>query len=277
MKYRKIYISWDRGVLHSTQQTGVPQLAVQWSTTELPFCGKPQAMYGLKVHLLSICQRHVSLRNRLYPRSADSPTAGFQSASSSCSCILLSRMKPSFSWAAPWLTSSYLYLLLYRRHIARHHCCTTHSLSVYLAFGHQLVIILYHTDHRSPLISLEELWKCVMQKWVDGERVCVWERVFRWRMFVCRVCVLVKQQDTCVGFCCVRRPNWEHPRLVPVCIGSRPSTFCSSAPSGPVHHRLEEGIRWDLEPTFAYLHLYTSYETCFMSQYFLRHRRHVSI
>lgn len=30
----------------------------------------------------------------------------------------------------------------------------------------------------TPLISLEEVWKCVMQKWEDGEAVRVCEREF---------------------------------------------------------------------------------------------------
>ena len=45
-------------------------------------------------------------------------------------------------------------------------------------------------------------------------------------------------------------PKCEHLLLVPVCFGSRPSTFCS-APSRPVHHRVEERTRWDLEHNCA--------------------------
>lgn len=61
----------------------------------------------------------------------------------------------------------------------------------------------------SPLISLEELWKCVMQKWVDGE--AVWEFFLRGWMFVCCVCVSVKWEDTRVGFCCIRWPKCKLP------------------------------------------------------------------
>ncbi len=68
------------------------------------------------------------------------------------------------------------------------------------------------------------------------------ERASGGRMFVCCVCVAVKQLDARVGFCCVTRLKCEHPLLVPVCFGSRPSTFCS-APPRPVHHRLEEVTR----------------------------------
>lgn len=104
----------------------------------------------------------------------------------------------------------------------------------------------------SPLISLEELWKCkcVMQKWVDG--VAVRARALRGRMFACCVWDSVKQHDSRVGLCCVRMPKMRNPLVVSVCVGSYPSTV-GPAPSRPLHHSLEEVTRWYVEPKCAQL------------------------
>lgn len=87
----------------------------------------------------------------------------------------------------------------------------------------------------------EEVWKCVIQKWVDREAVSVCER----EVYVggCLYVVSVswcKQQDMSVGFCCVGRPKCL---LVTACIGSHPSTF-RSALFWPVQHMVEEGQLW---------------------------------
>lgn len=49
----------------------------------------------------------------------------------------------------------------------------------------------------TPLISLEEVWKCVMQKWADGEAVRVCEREsFTW-VDVCVLCLCLGEAAGC--------------------------------------------------------------------------------
>lgn len=92
--------------------------------------------------------------------------------------------------------------------------------------------------------------------WRGSEReqgkVCAWER----ERFVC-VCFLVKQQGRCVWFRC---PEWENPRLDPVWVGIRPSAFWAQ------NHR-PEGVKWDLEPKFAFAPVHKLYNLLYEPDY----------
>lgn len=125
----------------------------------------------------------------------------------------------------------------------------------------------------SPLISLEELWKCVMQKWVDGEAasVCVCVREFYVGGCLCVVSASRWNSSMRVlDSAALGGPKYEHPLLVPVCFGSLPSTFCS-APSRPVYHRIGEA-RWDLEHNCANISTIQAIKHLLYGPVYYRHR-----
>lgn len=64
----------------------------------------------------------------------------------------------------------------------------------------------------SPLISLEEHWKCVMEEWVAGEAV---RESFMWADICVLLYVSVKQCEMCAGFCCVGSPECKHALVGP--------------------------------------------------------------